>query len=310
MNKFVNELSAVTGIKRKDLLEKDVLLHKLLFYLSKEKYFYENYLFKGGTSLIKGLISYYRFSEDADFTWINQNIFVNKSQKEIKKMLSKKINEIGFLIEKICSEINLDFKLDKSNKKYVEIGGSNKMVTFKIWYYSNFLKINSFIKLQINFVEKIIFPKKELILNSLLKKENIELKKLFPKEYEIYCSKIKIKSYDIKEIACEKLRALLTRRGIKYRDVIDLYFIFKKFNIHPKELIKETELKTKFSLSYYEKYRINFKQKSKLELNEIIPENEEGLLLKQINKKELYKFTKEVQEVLKKLRKEIKESTN
>jgi len=44
----------------------------------------------------------------------------------------------------------LDFKCVKSNPSYVELGGSNKFCTFKLWFDSEFWE-HSFIKVQINF---------------------------------------------------------------------------------------------------------------------------------------------------------------
>lgn len=51
---FIDEISRTQGIPRRDLIEKDLLLHRLLHRLSRQPEFKENYLFKGGTCLIKG----------------------------------------------------------------------------------------------------------------------------------------------------------------------------------------------------------------------------------------------------------------
>lgn len=64
---FVDEISGTYGIQRRDLVEKDLLLHRLLRYLSRHHEFNENYLFKGGTCLIRCYLGYFRFSEDIDF---------------------------------------------------------------------------------------------------------------------------------------------------------------------------------------------------------------------------------------------------
>ena len=47
---FVNEVAEKLKIKRKDLAEKDFILHQLLSSLSEDKFFRENFLFKGGTN--------------------------------------------------------------------------------------------------------------------------------------------------------------------------------------------------------------------------------------------------------------------
>jgi predicted nucleotidyltransferase component of viral defense system len=88
---FVGEVSRREGIGRIDLVEKDVILHELLTDLSNSP-FGDDYLFKGGTCLIKGYLGYYRFSEDVDFTYRDQLRFEDLSQKGlIKHKLSRSI---------------------------------------------------------------------------------------------------------------------------------------------------------------------------------------------------------------------------
>ena len=64
----IDYLATETGIGDKSLIEKDLFLHLLLYELSKDRFFKENLVFKGGTCLIKCYLGYYRFSEDLDFT--------------------------------------------------------------------------------------------------------------------------------------------------------------------------------------------------------------------------------------------------
>jgi len=46
---FVNEVAKILDIKRRDLIEKDRILHQILFDLSGDRFFAANVLFKGGT---------------------------------------------------------------------------------------------------------------------------------------------------------------------------------------------------------------------------------------------------------------------
>jgi len=78
---FVNEVAKILDIKRKDMIEKDLILHQILFDLSDDRFFAANVLFKGGTCLIKSYFGYLRFSEDIDFTWKDQSVFNGMSQK-------------------------------------------------------------------------------------------------------------------------------------------------------------------------------------------------------------------------------------
>lgn len=290
MKDFINEVSRVLKIERRDLVEKDFILHQLLLDLSKDEFFHKNFLFKGGTCLIKCYLGYFRFSEDIDFTWNDQSVFKDMSQKEIRRYLSGAIDDIGDTFEKIAEKRGFDFKYNKRNRDYVELGGGNKTVTFKIWYSSGILKQRSFVKVQINFVEVLKFHKVKNSLRSLLKK-NKEIEALFP-EYKEYSEKIVFDTYDIKEIFCEKIRSILTRRGIKARDFVDIYLISTKFNIRVEDMEADTIDKTRFTLNLYAKYRKNFKEKKKLlKSKEIFRWGEEtGLLLSKIDEEEFYKF--------------------
>ena len=53
---------------------------------------------------------------------------------------------------------------------------------------------------------------------------------LFP-EYSQIIKGFKVDCYDIKEIAAEKIRAVLTRPIIQERDLLDLFFISERISI-------------------------------------------------------------------------------
>ncbi len=297
---FVNQVSEALKIERKDLVEKDIILHQMLLDLSKNDFFSRNFLFKGGTCLIKCYLGYFRFSEDIDFTWRNQEKFKNKSQKEARKYLSTVTNETGAIFEKISKKRELDFKCVKSNRDYVELGGSSKTLTFKIWYDSETLNGRSFIKVQINFVEDMRFPPAKNVLRSLLDRNIKELKILFPEEYAEYSEHIPFDTYDIREILCEKVRSILTRRGMKARDFADVYLISKKFGIRPEDLKKDIVAKTLFALNMYAKYKNNFNEKKRLlkEKNIFAWGYEKGLLLADMDEKDFYAFLENFLEFL------------
>jgi predicted nucleotidyltransferase component of viral defense system len=290
MRGLVSEVSRALGIERRDLIEKDLVLHQLLLDLSKDGFFHGNFLFKGGTCLIKCYLGYFRFSEDIDFTWKHQGVFRGMSQKEIRRYLSRVIDDIGGVFEKIAEKRGFDFKCDKRDRNYVELGGGNKTVTFKIWYSSEILNRRSFVKAQINFVELLKFPQVENNLGSLLRGDK-EIEALFP-EYGEYSEEIVFDTYDIREIFCEKIRSILTRRGVKARDFVDVYLISRRFNIRLEDLEEDVIDKTRFILGLYAKYRENFKEKKKLlSSKEAFRWGEEkGLLLIEIDEKRFYKF--------------------
>src|SRR3989344_8751939 len=146
---LIDFISKRLNIDRKDLIEKDVMIRKILFHLMQDKDFSQNYVFKGGTCLTKCYFGYYRLSEDLDFSWIKQELFDGKSQKQIRNILSEEINKFAGILEDIAKDNNLDFKADKTDKKYIEFGGSNRFVTFKIKYKSAVQDGELFTKIQI-----------------------------------------------------------------------------------------------------------------------------------------------------------------
>jgi predicted nucleotidyltransferase component of viral defense system len=298
-------ISKKLNIARRDLIEKDVIISKILFYLMQDKEFFQNYAFKGGTCLIKCYLGYYRFSEDLDFTYLNQKEFVEKSKKKIRELISKKIERLGKLIEIIAKKLDLDFKIEKENKRYVQFGGSNAFVTFKIWYDSKELDKETFVKIQINYIEKLNYQIKELNAGYMVPK-NLEkdFSFLAAEETEILLKPVKIKAYDLKEILIEKIRAILTRRGIKARDFVDVFLIVKKgkldLNSFKKEIIEKINNMLKF-----EKYTLNIKNKESQLKEDLILGEEEALMLTPIGKGFL-KFLKEFNIFLKEIVKELK----
>ncbi len=306
---FVNGISETLKVERRDLIEKDLILHQILLDLSKDRFFRESFLFKGGTCLIKCYLGYFRFSEDIDFTWKKQEQFLGKSQKEIRRYLSSVIDETGVVFEKIAEKRGLDFKCIKNNRDYVELGGNNKTATLKIWYDSEILNRKSFFKVQINFVEEMHFPEAKNKLKSLLDKPVKELEVLFPDEYKEYSRQIPFSTYDIREIMCEKIRSILTRRGVKARDFVDVYLISKKFGIKLEDLKEDMVDKIRFILSLYTRYRNNLAEKKKLlKTKEIFAwGNEKGLLLEAIYEKEFYSFLNDLIIFLQRIVEEIEQ---
>ena len=298
---FVNEVARTQNIKRADLIEKDLILHQTLLDLSKNKFFHDNFAFKGGTCLAKCYLDYFRFSEDIDFTWKNQSIFEGKSQKEVRRYLSVVIDSIGEIFEEIAMMHELDFRCLKDDRNYVELTGGDKTCTFKVWYDSEVLGRKSFFKVQMNFVEKICYPFRSGELKSVISRNQEELGLLFP-EYQEYTQKIAFDVYDAKEILAEKIRAILTRQGTKARDFLDVYLINKTFGIPLDDVFSCAVEKTDFTLNLYARYRENLKEKKLTILS--MPFNfgeEKELLLKEINETDFYKFIEKLKAFLKKI---------
>jgi predicted nucleotidyltransferase component of viral defense system len=230
---FVNEAARLLNIGRRDLVEKDFILHQILADLSEDGFFAPNFLFKGGTCLIKCYFGYLRFSEDIDFTWRDQGAFSKMSGKKIRSQLSKTIDRTGEVFEAIAKKRGLDFKCVKSNRDYVELGGNDKTCAFKIWYESETLKRRTFLKVQINFVETICFAPKRGELSGLLADRHEELETLFAKEAAEYAKKIPFDVYDISRAFLEEYLRLETveRIVLQYCKTAVLGYVCRQFAV-------------------------------------------------------------------------------
>jgi len=291
LNEFLTLIKDKVDITALELIEKDFYLNILLSKLN-----FESYVFKGGTCLAKAYLNYFRFSEDLDFTFANQGFWKGKSTKNIKKICKEKIDLLGEQIEKI----GFDFKFDKKDTKYIMLGSNNKLVTFKVHYTSVLTGNSSFIKIQINFLEKIIFPCQTRELISLIKQSQFMPEdQIYFKEFIDFYNPIKIKVYDIKEIVAEKVRSLLTRKAIKSRDAIDLLFIYNSFNIKPQDLLNEITEKILFSINNYEKYRENLiLTKDKLQNLEFQYDEVRPLVIKHFNKENFDVYVRDLKHLL------------
>lgn len=298
---FVYEVARTQKVKRADLIEKDLIIHQVLGDLSKNQFFHDNFVFKGGTCLSKCYLDYFRFSEDIDFTWKNQGVFDDKSQKKVRRYLSRVIDDIGDIFKDIAKARGLDFICKKDDRDYVELTGGDKTCTLKIWYQSEVLSRKSFLKVQMNFVEKLCYPFKSAELKCLISGDPKELVLLYP-EYQEYTQKIGFDVYDYREILAEKIRAILTRKGTKARDFLDVYLIEKQFEVPLDDIYNVVLDKIKFTLNLYARYRQNFEEKKQTILSlQFYWGEEKGLLLKDIDEKDFYKFIKRLKVFLKRV---------
>ena len=293
-DKFKNFLTSIkdkANITALELIEKDFYLNILLSKLN-----FEEYVFKGGTCLAKVYLDYFRFSEDLDFTFIDQKLLEGKSTKSIKKICKEKIDAFGEQLEKE----GFDFKFDKADRNFVEIGSNNKLVTFKVYYISVLTGKPSFIKIQVNFLEKIVFtPQIKELLPLINQSQFTKEDQIYFKEFLEFYKPIKMKVYDIKEIIAEKVRSILTRKAVKSRDAIDLLFIYNRFKIRPQDILAETKEKLLFSINSYEKYKDNFiLAKDNLQTLEFKYNEVRHLVIKPFNKEDFEAYIKELKPLL------------
>jgi len=251
LSEFVSFVAGKSGVEKANLTEKDILLHRILKEIYTSPHFMENYLFKGGSCLVKCYFGYYRFSIDLDFTWRNQEVWkVGGEKKELRSMLLGEIKAFGQFLESISKQVGLEFANDPKNRRCFEFGGGGRMVTFKLW------KGQELVKIQVNFVEELLFPSKSVTVKTMLDGTTLSKEEeAYFEEFLNYYKPFKVIAYDEREILCEKVRAILTRRAQKLRDFYDI-FILDTHGLKIEQLNDEIVKKIKASL-YYKKYRDN-----------------------------------------------------
>lgn len=263
---FVGFVAEKSGVSKPALVEQDILIHGLLKALCDSPGFAGKYVFKGGSCLAKCYFGYYRFSVDLDFTWKDHG-HLSVGGTELQRRLKAETMAFGQMLEGTSKRLGLDFRNDLSDKRYFEFGGSKRMVTFKLW------KGREFVKVQVNFVEELLFDTKRKTVKTLL--DGVSLKReetAYFEEQLAYYAPFEIDVYDEREILCEKVRAILTRRAQKLRDFYDL-FVLDSRGFKVEQLVEECARKTKVSL-YYRKYRENFEDNRKaIELDEAVFES-------------------------------------
>lgn len=245
---------------------------------------------------MKCYFGYYRFSVDLDFTWKNQDVWKGLGKKRLRSELLDKIRGLGSLLEKVSGQVDLVFEPKLENKRFLEFGGGGRMATFKLWRGSELVKI------QVNFVENILFEPKKVLVKTLLNEAGLKKdEKAYFDEFLDFYKPFQVNAYDEREILCEKVRAILTRKAQKLRDFYDL-FVLHKHGFEAKNLEHEILEKIKAGL-YYKKYRDALeKNKEGLEIGRRILEDPfERSLFVEKPTKEFEDFSKTFIEILRKV---------
>ncbi len=263
MKEFFDALYGMRAVERRDLLEKDYHLHRLLAEMSQDPWISERLIFKGGTCLIKAYLEYFRFSEDLDFTWANQEAWSGKTPSAVRRACSKHITEFGGHLEEICSRLGFNFKSSKEDKSAMEIGGGGRLARFYPTFTSQMNGLEVRLKIEVNFLEKMLYPIKQLTLKTYLaelpEKDAEVLSFRHSQDYKAYTQKVKFNCYSPEEIYTEKCRAALTRQAFKLRDYIDILTLEDKYGYSIPKHAGEIAKKTEYMLQLYGKYRENIK---------------------------------------------------
>lgn len=231
VEQYIHEIKRRMNINiDEDIIKKDLLLTLILAEFEKMD-LGKDLIFKGGTLLSRNYLNYHRFSEDLDF--------VHKDSGDLREMTranrERKIkNYIDFFTPKLkeaADALGLEFSIDRSNKKFCKMLNGRAVYTFKL-YYSDV----NFIKVEINFVEKLINKPEKVSIKSIT--DFFDSKTVL---YELGLSyqNFNVLSYSIEEIKLEKYRAILTRNKFQERDLFDLFLIKNSLKVDLNQVVEK-----------------------------------------------------------------------
>lgn len=297
---FVPALAKYTGIQNQELLEKDVRLHLLLTALDGDDRLHEDLLFKGGTCLIKCFLGYWRFSEDLDFTWRSQDHWAQMGTKQARRAIRPIRRTALEAIEQHAEKLNMA----RPEKEGVTYGRSGQMMTVQLTYEA-VSGLPAFVKLQINYLDPILYDIEERSANSLLGGSiPEELEFLEPDLSARYADPASCFTYDPREILTEKCRAILTRQAASIKDVLDLYLLDRKLNLRVKNHLKTIRQKTQFGVERRKRYRKQLKD-AKDRFNALREADVKPLMLKEIDLGDFEEYRRELLVLLEKERERL-----
>jgi len=215
---FLNVLkqtSARTGFIL-PLIEKD---YYLTLALSRLQELSSDLIFKGGTCLNKVYYSYYRLSEDLDFSMRLPDGKVTKSvRSRCMKPIKEKMGEFA---------AQFGMKLDTA-----ENPGRNesRQYVFYLIYPSVVLPQEARIKFEVGLRFNPLYP---------VGKHKVQHKFIHPFTGKLLFDGGEVSCLDLKELVAEKLRAAAIRETIAPRDFYDLDFILRKnFDLADPEVLE------------------------------------------------------------------------
>jgi len=189
----IQQKARIMGV-RDQQIEKDYILSWILFGISNHEQLSKAIVFKGGTVLKKVYFEDYRFSEDLDFTLLN-----NETENE------KIFEWFKEAFEFIKEEANIPLEIISDNEH--EDGGIN--------FYVNYIGplggqgSNKKIKIDISRSEMLVFEP--------------VIKNVFPDYSDL--EECKLLCYQLEEILVEKMRSIMQR--MQARDFYDIWYLLE-----------------------------------------------------------------------------------
>lgn len=201
--KEIHKIASANRVNDRQI-EKDYVLSWVLFAISKNKILNKASMFKGGTVLKKAYFEDYRFSEDLDFTLVDESI----TNEEIKA-------EFNDLFDFIKEEANIDLRIDDRKWTIHEAGS----LQFYIDYVASLQGTMGSRDLKID------------ITRGEIVETEIEHKEIY-RNYSDLEEKFKLQCYSLVEVLIEKMAALMGRT--EPRDLYDFWYLteIEKLNVN------------------------------------------------------------------------------
>ncbi len=231
LNKYTAEVKRNIGINASDeIIEKDLLLTLIMAEFEKSG-IGNDLIFKGGTLLSRNYLKYHRFSEDLDFVHRDSNKLRHLKRSAREKRIKQFIDYFVPELKKVADTLELEFSADRSDTKFCTILHGRTVYIFRLYYIEN-----NFIKVEINFVENVIYTPKEISIKAITDFfDSKELMFILGLKIENF----RVMSYTLEEIIIEKYRAVLTRDKLKERDLFDLFLIKGSLNADISEIAEK-----------------------------------------------------------------------
>lgn len=223
------------------LMEKD---YYLTLILSRAYELSEDLIFKGGTCLNKIYYSYYRLSEDLDFSMTLPQYEATRGQRR------RCIQPVKDRIEKFVEQFGINIGNTGNPGR-----NESKQYVYYLVYQSALRPFEAKIKIEIGLRFNPIMP---------LEKRYVQHAFLHPFTGEPLFDGGKIKCLSLNELIAEKLRASAIRERIAPRDFYDLDFVLRNgFDLTNKEVVKlfKKKLEEDGADTDLGRYRVNLGRK-------------------------------------------------
>jgi uncharacterized protein len=207
--KEVQQKAREAGV-RDQQIEKDYILSWILQGIAHHERLSKSIVFKGGTALKKVYFKDYRFSEDLDFTALNDEVSTNQILEWCKETFEYVLAEANIRLEIMGSDTQRVEQEDSRMNFYISyvgpLGGQGNKKKAKV---------------DISRTEKLEF--KPVLKNLLLGYSDLG-------EHQLLC-------YSLEEVLVEKMRSVIQR--MQARDFYDIWYLVERHQLNPEFYLNE-----------------------------------------------------------------------